>query len=166
MKLPLRRVAARSALPCSSRELLWQRIRAGLRFDWPEDRSALVSLDKRGYNFAEEECDMRVSLVVTLLLLSSPLLAQMGSNENLKQKFPPDRVWAAKDGFNSSLVGEPQGRVGPDYPARCFFIRSYNFERRGTAAPKLKNMTTCTPAKSDQFRQTGKKPQVRLIPAK
>jgi hypothetical protein len=47
----------------------------------------------------------------------------------------------------------------------CFFIRSYNFERRGTEAPKLKNMTTCTPAKSDQFRQTDKKPQVRLIPA-
>lgn len=50
-------------------------------------------------------------------------------------------------------------------PHSCFFIRSYNFERRGTEAPKLKNMTTCTPAKSVQFRQTDKKPQVRLIPA-
>jgi len=108
---------------------------------------------------------MRVSLVLTLLLLSSPLLAQMGPNEDLKQKFPPDQVWKAKDGFKSSLVDEPQGRVLPNYAAKCFFIRSYNFERRGTAAPKLKNMTTCTPAKSDQFRRTGKRPQVRLIPA-
>src|SRR5262249_13966620 len=99
----------------------------------------------------------------------TPLLAQMNPNEDLKQRFPPDQVWAAKDQlwsakdrFNSPPVNDPQG---PDYSAKCFFIRSYNFERRGTSAPKLKNMTTCTPAKIDQFRQTGKKPQVRLIPA-
>jgi hypothetical protein len=47
----------------------------------------------------------------------------------------------------------------------CLFIRSYNFERRGTEAPRLKSVTTCTPAKTDQFRQTERKPQVRLIPA-
>ena len=108
---------------------------------------------------------MRMWLVFTLLLLSSSLAAQMGSNEDLKQKFPSDQLLTAQDNSNSPTVDESQGRVRPGYSPRCFFIRSYNFERRGTAAPRLKNMTTCTPARSDQFRQTGKRPQVRLIPA-
>lgn len=47
----------------------------------------------------------------------------------------------------------------------CLFIRSYNFERNGTEAPRLKNITTCTPATGRAFRKTERKPEVRLIPA-
>jgi len=108
---------------------------------------------------------MRMLSLVALLLLSSLLPAQTASGDELKQTLPPDQTWKPKNYSDSVVATEQQGRVFPGYPARCFFIRSYNFERRGTEMPKLKNMTTCTPAKSDQFRQTDKKPKVRLIPA-
>jgi hypothetical protein len=47
----------------------------------------------------------------------------------------------------------------------CAFIRSYNFERNGTEAPRLKSVTTCTPVKRNAFRRTEGEPQVKLIPA-
>ena len=108
---------------------------------------------------------MRVSVILALLLLSSSLVAQTVLNEESKQAFSSDQVWQAKEDSNSFAATGPQTRALPDNPARCFFIRSYNFERRGTTAPRLKNMTTCTPAKTDQFRQTERRPKVRLIPA-
>jgi hypothetical protein len=127
---------------------------------------------------------MRVLSLVAVLLLSSSLPAQTVSGDELKQAIPPDQMWQSKNHSDSVLATEPPGRGLPgyppryfalatelqrrdlpNYPARCFFIRSYNFERHGTEAPKLKNMTTCTPAKNDQFKQTDKKPKARLIPA-
>ena len=108
---------------------------------------------------------MRVLSLLVLLLLSSSLPAQTVSGDDQKPTFSPNQIWQPKNYSDSVLATEPQGRVLPNYPARCFFIRSYNFERRGTEAPKLKNMTTCTPAKNDQFKQTDKKPKARLIPA-
>ena len=108
---------------------------------------------------------MRVSLILALLLLSSSLVAQTVLNEESKRAFSSDQVWQAKDDSSPFHATGPQERARPGDPARCFFIRSYNFERRGTRAPRLKNMTTCTPAKTDQFRQTERRPKVRLIPA-
>jgi hypothetical protein len=108
---------------------------------------------------------MRVLSLVAVLLLSSSLPAQTVSGDELKQAIPPDQMWQSKNHSDSVLATELQRRDLPNYPARCFFIRSYNFERHGTEAPKLKNMTTCTPAKNDQFKQTDKKPKARLIPA-
>ena len=107
---------------------------------------------------------MRMLLALTLLLLTCSSVAQNVMGNESKRTFSINPV--PGQNFNPSIdVGK--NWIRPANPnAGCFFIRSYNFERRGTAAPKLKNMTTCTPAKSDQFRQTGKKPQVRLIPAK
>jgi hypothetical protein len=108
---------------------------------------------------------MRVLSLFALLLLSYSSLAQNPSTGELKKTFPPDQRSQAKDYLFSSARDQLQARTlfEPDL-ARCFFIRSYNFERQGTGAPVLKNVTTCTPAKSDQFRQTGK-PKVKLIPA-
>ena|SRR5689334_8222356 len=113
---------------------------------------------------------MRVRLLFALLLLSCSLLAQSPSSGDLKKTFPPDQrsrmerdLNVAKANLNLADAKKSQTPFISDL-ARCFFIRSYNFERQGTGAPVLKNMTTCTPAKSDQFRQTGK-PKVKLIPA-
>ena len=107
---------------------------------------------------------MRVCSFLALLLLSYISLAQTSSPYELKRTFPPDQVSQPRNfSFSTKTFTPPRG-VLPDNPATCFFIRSYNFERQGTDAPVLKNMTTCTPAKSDQFRQTGK-PKVKLIPA-
>lgn len=113
---------------------------------------------------------MRVCLLFALLLLSYSLLAQNPSTGELKKTFPPDQrsemKWdliVAQANLNWQKAEKSQTPFSSDV-ARCFFIRSYNFERQGTGAPVLKNVTTCTPAKSDQFRQTGK-PKVKLIPA-
>jgi len=108
---------------------------------------------------------MRVSLILALFLLSSSLAAQTVSNEEPKQAFSADQVWQGKDYSTAVNTSESQKRALANDPARCFFIRSYNFERRDTQVPRLKNMTTCTPAKNNQFRQTERKPQVRLVPA-
>lgn len=109
---------------------------------------------------------MRVCLLFALLLLSYSLLAQSPSTGELKKTFPPDQRSQTNEYLISSVRDQLQAGQKPFNPdlARCFFIRSYNFERQGTAAPVLKNVTTCTPAKSDQFRQTGK-PKAKLIPA-
>lgn len=113
---------------------------------------------------------MRVCLFLALLLLSYSSLAQNSSSDDLKKNYPPDQTSQMKRDLNVAHANlnlaearKTQTPFNSDL-ARCFFIRSYNFERRGTDAPVLKNMTTCTPAKSDQFRQTGR-PKVRLIPA-
>jgi len=107
---------------------------------------------------------MRVLSLFALLLLSYSSVAQTSSPYELKKTFPPDQASQPRNFSISNWSVTPPGPVLPNYPATCFFIRSYNFERQGTEAPRLKNMTTCTPAKSDQFRQTAK-PKVKLIPA-
>ena len=109
---------------------------------------------------------MRVCSVLALLLLSCSLMAQISSTEETKKTFPSDQVSQSnKAYFDLGAANQSRGQARFDSDARtCFFIRSYNFERQGTQAPKLKNMTTCTPAKSDQFRQTNR-PKVKLIPA-
>jgi len=107
---------------------------------------------------------MRVCSFLALLLLTCTAVAQTSSPYELKKTFPPDQASQPKDlNLAASELLRAQTLFKPDL-ARCFFIRSYNFERQGTEAPRLKNMTTCTPAKSDQFRQTAK-PKVKLIPA-
>lgn len=107
---------------------------------------------------------MRVLSLLALLLLSYSAVAQTASPYEWKKTFPQDQVSQPRNFSISGKTFTPPAGVLPNYPATCFFIRSYNFERQGTEAPRLKNMTTCTPAKSDQFRQTAK-PKVKLIPA-
>ncbi|HEX7960632.1 MAG TPA: hypothetical protein VF493_11980 [Terriglobales bacterium] len=109
---------------------------------------------------------MRVCLLFALLLLSYSSVAQTSSPSELKKTFPPDQRSQTNEYLISSVRDQLQAGQKPFKPdlARCFFIRSYNFERQGTAAPVLKNVTTCTPAKSDPFRQTGT-PKAKLIPA-
>src|SRR5437868_6501834 len=106
---------------------------------------------------------MRLCLLFALLLLSYLSVAQTPSTGDFKKTFSPNQTSQMKSYFNLAEANQGRTLFRPDL-ARCFFIRSYNFERQGTEAPRLKNMTTCTPAKSDQFRQTGR-PKVKLIPA-
>ena len=113
---------------------------------------------------------MRVRLSSALLLLSCSLLAQSPTTGDLKKSFPPDQRSQIKRDLNLpranlnwAEANKSQTPFSSDL-GRCFFIRSYNFERQGTGVPVLKNVTTCTPAKSDQFRQTDK-PKAKLIPA-
>ena len=107
---------------------------------------------------------MRLCLLFALLLLSCLSVAQTPSTGDFKKTFPPNQTFQMKGYFNLAEANQGQMPFRPDRTT-CFFIRSYNFERQGTEAPRLKNMTTCTPAKSDQFRQTGR-PKAKLIPAK
>ena len=106
---------------------------------------------------------MRVCSFLALLLLSYTSVAQNASTDDLKKALSPDQTLQMKRDLNLAAANKNQTLFRSDL-ARCFFIRSYNFERQGTEAPRLKNMTTCTPAKSDQFRQTAK-PKVKLVPA-
>jgi len=106
---------------------------------------------------------MRVCSLLALLLLSYSAVAQVSRTEKLNESVSPDQVSQKNDLNIASDQLKMQTPFKPDQRT-CFFIRSYNFERQGTGAPRLKNMTTCTPAKSDQFRQTAK-PKVKLIPA-
>lgn len=107
---------------------------------------------------------MRVCSLLALVLLSYTSVAQTASPYELKKIFPTDQSSQPRNFAITRWGVTPPGPVLPNDLATCFFIRSYNFERQGSGAPVLKNMTTCTPAKSDQFRQIGK-PKVKLIPA-
>jgi hypothetical protein len=110
---------------------------------------------------------MRPLLFFFLMIASRVTVAQTNLQDQRATSSPSSPQVPEQSSANPEKPPQPTELYGfrNRYSNTCLFIRSYNFERNGTEAPRLKSVTTCTPARSDQFRQTEKQPQPRLIPA-
>jgi len=62
-------------------------------------------------------------------------------------------------------VGTPEQQRLDDADGICYTMRSYIFERRGTEAPRLVGMVTCTRSSQRQFKRAKSAPKPKLIPA-
>ncbi len=62
-------------------------------------------------------------------------------------------------------AASPEQQALDDASGVCYTMRSYIFERRGTEAPRLVGMVTCTRSSQRQFKRAQPAPTPKLIPA-
>ncbi len=104
---------------------------------------------------------MRLLMLAVVSALSLTSLAAAQSN-----KQQTDRLLVQHPSTPAEReVGSPEQQTLDDVHGVCYTMRSYIFERRGTEAPRLVGMVTCTRSSQRQFKRAQPAPMPKLIPA-
>lgn len=100
--------------------------------------------------------------LVSALSLSSLAAAQSNIPPDQQKK---DRLLVQQPPTPAEReLGTPEQHAFDD-DGVCYTMRSYIFERRGTEAPSLVGMVTCTRSSQRQFKRAQPAPKPKLIPA-
>jgi hypothetical protein len=106
---------------------------------------------------------MRLLVLSLVAGLSFTSLAAAQSNSNPAQD--PARVAGEHASTPQLDVGSAEPEPLDAADGVCYTMRSYIFKRRGTEAPRLAGMVTCTPSTQRQFKRAKPAPKPRLVPA-
>jgi hypothetical protein len=108
---------------------------------------------------------MRLLMLTLASALSLTSLAAAQSNTHPDQQ-RTDRLLVQHPSTPAEReVGRPEQQAPDDAHGVCYTMRSYIFERRGTEAPRLVGMVTCTPSSQRQFKRAKPAPKPNLVPA-
>ncbi len=106
---------------------------------------------------------MRLLVLALVAGLSFTSLGAAQSNANPAQD--PARVAGEHPSTPQLDIGSADRESLDGADGVCYTMRSYIFERRGTEAPRLAGMVTCTPSTQRQFKRAKPAPKARLLPA-